>query len=218
MDLPVPIPLLPPPGGPKAEMVDPPDSMSAETVAKITHSYVHTDQSVDSIAIGLGITTREVRHTIKKYGIDRQKADVIQQLQQEELAAYSKFLRDNRVSTAEQHLRISNQINEAVEKVVKSANEMPADELQTKVKALKDVAGLFRSLAETLSASSTVGARAVALSGLQAGENGGLALATQRGKTPLVSLSFQVAPPASAERPAEVLEAQVVDLDKKETE
>ena len=84
-------------------------------------------------------------------------------------------------------------------------------ELAANLKTLKDIAGLYRSLSETLSASAGVGARAVALSGLTAEQGAGLALSSVSGKKPLVSLSFNVSAPAPRERQAEVLEAELVD-------
>ena len=206
----------PAPGGPApapmpVSLPAPLDAMSAETVQAITHDYVHTNKSVNSIATDLGITTQEVRQAIKRYGIDKKKSEVIHQVQQEELAAYSKFLLDHRVTTAEQHLRVSNQITGLVEEVAKKAQGKSIEELEPLLKQLKGVSAMLKTLSEALAASTGVGARAVALSGLTA-EQGGLALAGTAGKKPLVSLNFNVSPPA--ERPAaQVMDAEVTDAE-----
>lgn len=210
-DLPVHVPGGPPPGGLPAPYVEPEDALSADTVGKISHAYVHTDARVDDIAVQLGLTSREVRRTIKRYGLDKRKADIIAQVQQEELAAYSRFLLDHRVDTAEEHLRISQKLNLAAEKLVDRAAGLDGDALTESLKELKGVASLYRSLSETLSASTAVGARAVALNGLTADQAGGLALAGAAGKKPLVSLSFNVSAPAAPARQADVMEAEVVE-------
>ena len=200
-----------PPGGAPAPYVEPPDAMSAETVGKIMHAYVHTDRSVSDISVDLGLSTRDVRTAIRRYGMDKKKAEVITQMQQEELAAYQKFLLENRVSTAEEHRRISQKINKAAEAIVDKAATMPADELLENVKQLKAVAGLFKSLSETLSNSSTVGARAVALGGLSTDQAGGFPLAAVAGKKPLVSLSFNVAAPQPRPQQPEAVEAEYTE-------
>ena len=194
---PVPV-LAQPPGGAVVPFVEPPEAISAEQLAVISREYIHGSKRVDSIAVDLGLSTRDVRQAIRRYGFDKRKAEIVAQVQQEELAAYSKFLLDNRVSAAEQHLRISNSINRAVEAIVDKAGTLTPEELAENLKPLKDAASLFRSLSETLAASSGVGARAVSLSGLADVQGGGLALAAASGKRPLVSLSFNVAqaPPA----------------------
>ena len=202
---------IPPPGGLPAPYTPPPDAMSAEMVGALIHDYVHTDSTVDGIAVKHGLTTREVRTAIKRYGLDKKKSDIIAQVQQEELAAYSKFLLDNRVDTAKQHLAISNKLNKAVDNILSAADGKTPAQLAADLKTLKDIAGLYRSLSETLSASAGVGARAVALSGLTAEQGAGLALSSVSGKKPLVSLSFNVSAPAPRERQAEVLEAELVD-------
>lgn len=203
--------VIDPPGGVAPTLPEPVDGIGADTLAKISHEYIHTDKKVDSIAIDLGLSTKEVRTAIKRFGLDKKKSEIIQQVQQEELAAYSKFLLDHRVDTAAQHLRISNQINDAVESVLKTAAEKTPEELAACVKPLKDVASLFRSLSETLSASSGVGARAVALTGLAGDQGGGLTLANVGGKKPLVSLSFNVsAPDQGPKRVGETLEGELL--------
>lgn len=210
-DAPVELAERPPPGGPPAQYIEPADSMSAETIERISRAYVHTDSSVDDIAVTLGLTSRDVRRAIKRYGLDKRKAEIIAQVQQEELAAYSKFLLEHRVSTAEEHRRISQKINQAAEKLVDEATKLPPDELHAAIKQLKEAASLFRSLSETLSASSAVGARAVSLSGLTEAQ-GGLALSAATGKKPLVSLSFNVVQtPGRDAKPADVMEGEIVD-------
>lgn len=207
--LPVPVPQGDPPGGRVVEFVPPPDGLSVEALGKLAHDYVHTNKRVEDIAVELAVSTRDVRAAIKRYGFDRKKDEIIRQVQQEELAAYSKFLLDNRVSTAERHLQISNQLNDAVKMVLDAAAGKSPEELALAVKPLKDIASLYRSLSETLAASSGVGARAVSLSGLTADQAGGLALAQATGKRPLVSLSFNVQQAPRADVP---LEAEVIDV------
>lgn len=207
---PLPVQVTPPPGGAVAKM-DIVDGVSAELLGKIAHDYVHTSKTVDGIAMDYGLSTKEVRKAIKHYGLDKQKNDIIQQMVQEELSAYSKFLLDNRVSTAEQHLKISNQLNSAVEKILTEAGDKTTEELKDSVKSMKEIASLYRSLSETLSAASGVGARAVGLTGLLPDSGGGLVLAGQAGKKPLVSLSFNVsAPPQQAKNLGDV---QIIDAD-----
>ena len=211
---PVPIPTSPPPGGAHpVPYKEPQDGVSAEALRKLAHYYLNTDAKVDDIAVDLGLTTRDVRGAIKRYGLDKQKHEIITQVQQEELAAYSKVLLDNRVTTAEQHLRISNQLNSAVEKVLSAAEGKTVDEIQEMIKPLKNLASLYRSLSETFSASSGVGARAVSLSGLTAEQAGGLVLAGAKGKQPLVSMSFQVSQSPSAQAPQqpEPIEAEFTE-------
>ena len=211
MDQDLPALLQTAPGGPPAPFIEPIDAMSASTVAKISEAYLNTEQSTDSIAVTLGLSTREVRNAIKRYGLDKKKAEIIAQVQQEELSKYSKFLLDHRVETAEEHRRISAKINKAAESLVDRAAGMNPDELHDAVKQLKDVASLYRSLSETLSASSAVGARAVSLSGLTAEQSGGFAFAAAAGKKPLVSLSFNVAAPVPQAPREDAMEAEIIE-------
>lgn len=210
IEKPVPVTFSPPPGGVPQPFVEPPECLSVELIGKLTHDYLHTSKSVDEMAMEHGLTSKTIRTAIRRYGLDKQKGAIIRQLQQEELAAYSKFLLDNRVSTAEQHLRISGQINSAIEGLMKRASDMSAQELEDSVKKLKDVAGLYRSLAETLSAASLVGARSVALSGLTSEQVSG---PPSGAKTPLVSLSFSVtqAPSPQATPRGETLDAEFTE-------
>jgi hypothetical protein len=208
-DLPVPVPSGPPPGGNLPAYVEPAEGLSAGAMGRLSHDYIHTNKRVEDIALSLGASTRDVRSAIKRYGLDKRKAEIIQQVQQEELAAYGKFLLDNRVPTAQRHLEISNQLNEAVGKILNAAADKTPEELAAVVKPLRDVASLYRSLSETLSASSGVGARAVSLSGLTAEQAGGLQLAQAAGKRPLVSLSFNV---QQAPRQQETMDAEVIDV------
>ena len=213
VELPVPIPTGPPPGGALPEYVPPPDGIPVEALDKLAHDYIHTNKRVDDIALELAVSTRDVRSAIKRYGLDRRKAEIIRQVQQEELAAYQQFLLEHRVDTAEEHRRISQKVNKAAEALLDKATAMPAAELLENVKQLKAVAGLFKSLSETLANSTGVGARAVALSGLTAEQSGGLSLVGAAGKKPLVALSFTVqapdrpAPPA-AQRLPETIDAE----------
>ena len=208
-DLPVQANLRGPPGGPPSDYVAPPDGVSVAQLATIAHEYIHGSKSVDAIAVQTGLSTRDVRGAIRRYGYDKRKAEIISQIQQEELAAYSKFLLDNRVTAAEQHLRISTDLNKAVAKIIEEAGKLSTEELESRIKPLKAVAGMYKTLAEALSASSTVGARAVSL-GTLADQTGALALAGSSGKKPLVSLSFNVVAPGqqAAPRPAEAMDAE----------
>ena len=206
-DMPKPV-VVNPPGGSPMPYVEPPDGVSAELLGKIAHDYIHTDKKVDSIAVDYGLTTRDVRSAIKRYGLDKRKAAIIQQQQQEELAAYSKFLLDNRVNTAEQHLRISSRINDAVENLLAATKDKTPDEIAKMAKPLKDVASLFRSLSETLSAASGVGARAVALTGLPTMDG---PVAVAGGKKSLVNFNFTVMPQGNEMKPVgETIEGELL--------
>ena len=193
-----------------AKYVDPLDGVNPNQLRQIAHDYLNTGMKVDSIAISLGLSTRDVRNAIKIYGLDKQKEEIIRQVQQEELAAYSKFLLDNRVSTAEQHLRISNQLNTAVENVMKATEGKTMEELASNVKPLRDVAALFRSLGETLAAASGVGARAVALSGLTDAQSA--AAPVGGGKQPLVHFNFTVQQQPTNGLGPQVIEATCEDI------
>jgi hypothetical protein len=195
-----------------AKYADPLDGVNPNQLRQIAHDYLNTGLKVDSIAINLGLTTRDVRNAIKTYGLDKKKDEIIRQIQSEELAAYSKFLLDNRVSTAEQHLRISNQLNTAVENVMKATEGKTMEELAKNVKPLRDVAALFRSLGETLAAASGVGARAVALSGLTDAQSGGFFAQGPAGKQPLVTLNFAVQQPPTNGLGPEVIEATCEEI------
>ena len=206
MDLPVPYSESSP-GGKPVPYVEPPDAMTPENLRRISEAYLNTDSSLDGLAVDLGLSTRDVRMAIRKYGLDKKKAEIIATVQQEELSKYAKFLLDHRVETAEEHRRISAKINKAAESLIDRAADLPPEELHAAIKQLKDAASLYRSLSETLSASSAVGARAVSLSGLTSEQAGGFAFAQgAAGKKPLVSLSFHVAAPA--EEPPKFIEAE----------
>lgn len=203
---PISVPAVIPPGGALPAQPEPLDGVSAQAIRRITADYVDGSKKVDDIAMDLGLTTREVRMVIKTYGLEQRKRDIIAQVQQEELAAYSKFLLDNRVDTAKTHLSISNKLNKAVNSVLDHAVAMSPDELEAKVKSLKSIASLYKSLAETFMLSSGVGAKAVSLSGLDLAQ---VAPAAAGGRPPLVQNNFTVVVPPGEKR-APVLEAEVV--------
>jgi DNA-binding transcriptional MerR regulator len=204
---------LPGPANPPGAVqpyVEPVDGLTPDMVKRLTHDYLDSTKKVDDIAMDLGVSTKEVRSAIKKYGLDQRKHEIITQVQQEELAAYSQFLLDKRVDTAKQHLEISEKLNAAVNSILKEVADKPPEQLtESIIKPLKSLAGLYRSLGETLSSSSTVGARAVALTGL-ADSAGGLQLVGTAGKRPLVSMSFNVQQAPAAPPVCEVLEAEII--------
>ena len=104
---PVPIPTSPPPGGARpVPYKEPQDGVSAEALRKLTHYYLNTDAKVDDIAIDLGLTTRDVRGAIKRYGLDKQKHEIITQVQQEELAAVSSAARKSQIRGMDRSERI----------------------------------------------------------------------------------------------------------------
>jgi hypothetical protein len=206
------VPQSPSPGATTLqEYIEPPEGLSPEAFRTLAHDYIHTGKRVDDLAVELGVSTRDIRTAIRKYGLDKRKSEVISQIQHEELAAYSKFLLDNRVSTAEQHLRISNQLNGAVENLLQATHGKTPEQLSESIKDLKAIASLYRSLGETFAAASGVGARAVSLSGLTSDQSTGFALAATAGKSPLVSMSFNVQAPTVAPR-QETMEAEVIDV------
>ena len=205
------VPMTPPPGGALPVLPDPPDGVSAEAIRVITAGYVDGSKKVDDIAMDVGLPTRVVRSVIKSYGLDRRKQEIIAQVQQEELAAYSQFLLDHRVDTAKTHLEISEKLNKAVTRMLDHAGSMTPEELESRVKSLKAVAALYKSLAETFMMSSGVGAKAVSLSGLDLAQVAPFAAAS--GKPSLVQNSFTVViPPGTPINKPPAMEAEVVNV------
>lgn len=167
-----------------------PKDLSVESMRKLTHAYLNTNQSTADIALTLGVSTPIVRQAIKHYGLDKAKEQAIAVMRQEEAAAYAEFLAKSRVPTAQRHLEISNQLVEIVGKLTAKVGDPTDAKFIEACTDLKGAIGTLRTLAEVLEKSSGVGARSVNLGGM----SGALQQAEETGgRKPLISFNIGVA-------------------------
>ena len=169
-----------------------PKDLSVESMRKLTHAYLNTNQSTADIALTLGVSTPIVRQAIKHYGLDKAKDAAIAEMRRQESAAYAEFLAKTRVPTAQRHLEISNQLVEIVGKLADKVGD-PSDVKFTEAcKELKSAIGTLRTLAEVLEKSSSVGARSVNLSGMA---NSLPQEVEATGRRPLISFNISASGP-----------------------
>ena len=168
-----------------------PQDLSVDTMRKLTHAYLNTNQSTADIALSLGISTPLVRKAIKHFGLSEAKEQAIAVMRQEEAAAYAEFLAKSRVPTAQRHLEISNQIVEIVGKLTAKVTNPDDPKFVEVCKDLKSAVGTLRTLAEVLEKSSGVGARSVNLGGISGQPQ---QLIDAGGRTPLISFNLNAQP------------------------
>lgn len=161
------------------------DNYAPAVRAKAYERFLQTDMSPMDIAIDLGVNEMVIATWIRRGGWRKRKKELEMELFESAESDYRKLLIETRLPTLQRHLRISEKLELAVEKLIDTAIETG--------KPPSDMA--LKRLAETLSSATSVSARAAGITDkpFESKDN------KQDSKTPLIMIGVEASVPPGRE-------------------
>ncbi len=149
--------------------------------ARAYELYLNTDLDTTDIAIDVGVPRSTVSAWAREgHWLDR-KREIEQELMQRSEDSYRQLIIRNRKPVLERHLRISEKLEKAIEKVIDEATR--DDGVPSDIK--------LKRLAEALSSATGISARAAALSDKPFGDVRALDDRDKQAKVPLIMIGIQ---------------------------
>jgi transposase-like protein len=152
--------------------------------AQAFNSFLTTDLSLSDIALDLGVSSKVVASWSRKGGWLERKKEIETELFKSAEDQYRRLIVEHRVPTMLRHLRVSGKLEEGIEKVIDE--ETKDDRTPNDMK--------LKRMAEALSSSATVSARAAGISEKPFSDHE----SEKQGKVPLIAINV-VARPAATE-------------------